>query len=144
MITLINLKKAKMQALKEHDSNKQNVLGVLIGAYQKAEIDKRTKNEEMSDADMVSLLNKTLKELEDEKTMYASANRLDDVKNLDYQIGIVKTYMPTMMSEDDIKKVIDGLADKSIKGIMIAFKTKYAGKADMGLVSKVAKSYQGK
>lgn len=144
MITLIDLKKAKMQALKEHDSNKQNVLGVLIGAYQKAEIDKRAKNEEMSDADMVSLLNKTLKELEDEKTMYASANQLDDVKNLDYQIGIVKTYMPTMMSEDDIKKVIDGLADKSIKGIMIAFKTKYAGKADMGLVSKVAKSYQGK
>ena len=144
MITLIDLKKAKMQALKEHDSNKQNVLGVLIGAYQKNEIDKKVNNQEMTDADMVSLLNKTLKELEDEKTMYASANRLDDVKNLDYQIGIVKTYMPTMMSEDDIKKVIDGLADKSIKGIMIAFKTKYAGKADMGLVSKVAKSYQGK
>ncbi|MFA6860977.1 MAG: GatB/YqeY domain-containing protein [Bacilli bacterium] len=144
MITLIDLKKAKMQALKDHDSNKQNVLGVLIGSYQKTMIDKKANNQEMTDADMVSLLNKTMKELEDEMNMYASANRQDDVKNIQSQIALVKSYLPEMMSEDDIKKVIDGLADKSIKSIMVAFKTKYAGKADMGLVSKIAKTYQAK
>ena len=70
MVTLIELKKAKMVALKNKDTNAQNVMGVLIAAYQKAESDKKVKGQEMTDADMVSILNKVLKELEDEKAMY--------------------------------------------------------------------------
>ena len=36
MVTLIELKKAKRMALKNHDENAQDVLGVIIGDYQKA------------------------------------------------------------------------------------------------------------
>lgn len=142
MITLIELKKAKMQALKEKDENKQNVLGMIISSYQKAEIDKKVKGQEMSDADVVSILNKTLKELEDEKAMYVSGNREDEAKSSQAQIDFVKSLLPKMMSEEEIRKVIDSLADKSIKSIMVEFKTKYNGKADMGLVNKIARSYQ--
>jgi uncharacterized protein len=144
MITLVDLKKAKMAALKEHDAEKQSVLGVIIGAYQKAEIDKKAAGQAMTDADMVSLLNKTVKELMDEKAMYLSGNRAADAEAVDHQILFVKTFLPVMMSEADIRKVIDALPDKSVKGIMVAFKTTYAAKADMGLVSKIAKDYQGK
>lgn len=35
MVTLIDLKKAKMTALKNHDSNAQSVLGIVIASYQK-------------------------------------------------------------------------------------------------------------
>jgi uncharacterized protein YqeY len=144
MITLLDLKKEKMNALKAHDEGKQNVLGVLISAYQKAEIDKKAANQEMTDADMVSLLNKVEKELEDEKAMYITGGREDEAKGIEYQIAVIKGYLPTLMSEADIRKVIEGLADKSIKAIMVEFKTKYAGKADMGLVSRIAKDYQAK
>jgi uncharacterized protein YqeY len=144
MVTLIELKKAKMVALKNHDTNAQNVLGVMIAYYQKAEVDKKAAGKEMSDADIVSILNKTLKELEDEKAMYAAAGRSEDAANDDAQIAIVKSYMPQMMSEEEVRKVIEGLADKSIKSVMAEFKTNYAGKADMGMVSRLAKEYQGK
>ena len=144
MVTLLELKKAKMMALKNRDSNDQNVLGVTIGYYQKQEADKRAKNEEMSDADMVSILNKVLKELEDEKNMYASANKTEEVKADDAQIEIVKSYLPKMMSEEEIRKVIEGLSDRSIKNIMTVFKKDYAGKADMGMVNRLAREYQGK
>ncbi|MFA6624372.1 MAG: GatB/YqeY domain-containing protein [Bacilli bacterium] len=142
MISIIDLKKAKMQALKEHDADKQSVLGVLIAGYQKTEIDKKVKGEEMTDADMVSLLNKVLKELEDEKKMYVDGNRLDEAASIDKQMLIIKSYLPLMMSEEEITKIIEGLSDKSIKSVMAEFKTKYAGKVDMGLVSKVARSFQ--
>lgn len=144
MVTLIELKKAKMAALKNKDTNAQNVMGVLIAAYQKAESDKKVKGQEMTDADMVSILNKVLKELEDEKAMYESANRTVEVANSLAQMEIVKSYMPAMMSEEEVRKVIEGLEDKSIKNVMMVFKSQYAGKVDMGLVSKVAREYQGK
>ncbi len=142
MVTLIDLKKEKMQALKAHDSTKGAILGVLISAYQKNEIEKKAKGQEMTDADMVSVLNHALKELQDEKSMYESGNRLDEVQKVLAQMEVVKGYLPTMMSEEEIKKVIEGLDDKSIKSVMVEFKTKYAGKADMGLVSRIAKNYQ--
>lgn len=142
MITLLDLKKEKMSALKAHDANKGAILGVLISAYQKNEIEKKGKGQEMTDADMVSVLNHAMKELQDEKCMYESAGREDEVSKIVGQMEVVKGYLPKMMSEDEIKAVIEGLSDKSIKAVMVEFKTKYNGKADMGLVSKIAKSYQ--
>lgn len=142
MITLLDLKKEKMSALKAHDANKGAILGVLISAYQKNEIEKKGKGQEMTDADMVSVLNHAMKELQDEKSMYESADREDEVSKIVAQMEVVKGYLPKMMSEDEIKAVIEGLSDKSIKAVMVEFKTKYNGKADMGLVSKIAKSYQ--
>lgn len=142
MVTLLDLKKAKMTALKNHDENAQNVLGIVIASYQKAQIDKQGKGQEMTDADMVSILNKTLKELSDEKDMYEANGRKEQADADLKQMEIVKAYLPKMMSEEEIKAVIDKLADHSIKAIMVEFKTNYAGKADMGLVSKIAKEYQ--
>lgn len=142
MVTLIELKKAKMMALKNKDVNAQSVLGVVIANYQKAESDKRVRNQEMTDADMVSILSKVVKELEEEKAMYASANKTEEADASQKQIEIIKAYLPKMMSEDEIKGVITSLSDKSIKNIMMTFKTQYAGKADMSLVSKIAKDFQ--
>lgn len=142
MVTLLDLKKEKMSALKAHDANKGAILGVLISAYQKNEIEKKGKGQEMTDADMVSVLNHAMKELQDEKSMYESAGREDEVSKIVGQMEVVKGYLPKMMSEDEIKVVIEGMDDRSIKAVMVEFKTKYNGKADMGLVSKIAKSYQ--
>ncbi len=139
MVTLLDLKKAKMNALKNKDVNAQSVLGVVIGYYQKMESDKRVKNQEMTDADMVSLLSKVVKELEEEKAMYASANKEEEAKNSQAQIDIIKAYLPKMMSEEEIREVISSLEDKSMKNVMMTFKKDYAGKADMSLVSKIAK-----
>ena len=44
-----------------------------------------------------------------------------------------------MMSEDEIKEVIDSLEDKSIPFVMKYFKANYAGKVDMSLVNKIAR-----
>lgn len=96
----------------------------------------------MTDADMLSILNKTVKELTDEKAMYENANRKEEAANDQRQIEIIKAYLPKMMEENEVRSIIENLEDKSIKNIMAKFKTEYSGKADMAMVSRLAKEYQ--
>jgi uncharacterized protein YqeY len=134
------IKKENMLALKEKDTNKRAVLSVVINKYMVAGYEAKAQGKEIGDVELVSLINKTLKELEEEKASYEAANRPEDVKNLDSQIALLKVYLPQMMSEDEIKKIIFTLDDKSVPSVMKHFKMNYAGKVDMGLVSKVLKS----
>lgn len=143
MVTLIELKKEKMLALKNHDSDKMNVLGIVISSLQKLEIEKKAAGKEITEVEMVSVLNKTIKELTDEKAMYEANGRAEQALSDHRQIEIIKAYLPKMMEEDEIRKVIESLPDHQIKTIMQAFKKDYAGKADMALVNKIAREYQG-
>ena len=143
MVTLIELKKEKMSALKNHDSDKMNVLGIVISSLQKLEIEKKAAGKEITEVEMVSILNKTIKELTDEKAMYEANGRAEQALSDQRQIEIIKAYLPKMMEEDEIRKVIESLPDHQIKTIMQAFKKDYAGKADMALVNKIAREYQG-
>lgn len=143
MVTLIELKKEKMLALKNHDSDKMNVLGIVISSLQKLEIEKKAAGKEITEVEMVSVLNKTIKELTDEKAMYEANGRAEQALSDQRQIEIIKAYLPKMMEEDEIRKVIESLPDHQIKNIMQTFKKDYAGKADMALVNKIAREYQG-
>ena len=143
MVTLIELKKEKMLALKNHDSDKMNVLGIVISSLQKLEIEKKAAGKEITEVEMVSVLNKTIKELTDEKAMYEANGRAEQALSDQRQIEIIKAYLPKMMEEDEIRKVIESLPDHQIKTIMKTFKMDYAGKADMALVNKIAREYQG-
>lgn len=131
------LKKENMLALKTKDTNKRAVLSVVINKYMIAGYEAKAQRKEIGDVELVGFINKTLKELEEEKAGYVSANRLDDVNNIDNQINILKVYLPQMMSEEEIKKIVLGLEDKSVQNVMKHFKMNYAGKVDMGLVSKI-------
>ena len=44
-----------------------------------------------------------------------------------------------MLSEDEIRKIIASLEDKSMPSVMKHFKINYDGKVDMALVSKIAR-----
>lgn len=134
------IKKANMQALKDHDTVARAALSVLVSKYMLFNIENRKDGKETTDAEVVSLIQKFIKELEEEKEMYVQGERAESVKEMDHQLEVVNKFLPQMMSEDDIKKIIGGLTDKSIKNVMTIFKTKYAGKVDMTLVAKLAKS----
>ena len=134
------IKKENMLALKEKDTNKRAVLSVVINKYMLAGYEAKAQGKEIGDIELISLINKTLKELEEEKASYILANRPEDVRNLDAQIVLLKVYLPKMMTEEEIKKIILTLDDKSIPSVMKFFKLNYAGKVDMSLVSKVLKT----
>ena len=134
------LKDANITALKNHDTVARSILSVILNKVKLAEIDRRAQNAELTDADVVAVLQKTLKELEEEKQAFAKANRAENVQVLAQQIAFVNGFLPQMMSVEQIKQVILSLDDKSVPAVMKHFKANYAGQCDMREVQAVLKS----
>lgn len=134
------IKKANMQALKDKDKATRAALSTVINKYMLLNVENKAKGKETTDADVISILQKSVKELEEEKNMFVKASRQDKIDEMNIQINAVKKYLPEMMSEDEIRKIISGLEDKSVKSVMAYFKENYAGKVEMAKVSQVLRS----
>ena len=134
------IKKANMQALKDKDKATRAALSTVINKYMLLNVENKAKGKETTDADVISILQKSVKELEEEKNMFVKAARQDKIDEMNIQINAVKKYLPEMMSEDEIRKIISGLEDKSVKSVMAYFKENDAGKVEMAKVSQVLRS----
>lgn len=134
------IKKANMQALKDKDKATRAALSTVINKYMLLNVENKAKGKETTDADVISILQKSVKELEEEKNMFVKAARQDKIDEMNIQINAIKKYLPEMMSEDEIRKIISGLEDKSVKSVMAYFKENYAGKVEMAKVSQVLRS----
>ncbi|MDE7070647.1 MAG: GatB/YqeY domain-containing protein [Clostridia bacterium] len=135
-------KKEKVAKMKEKDKDAVSALNVVINKIMLSSIEKRAKGEELSEGDILSLLQKTEKELIEEKSGFekAGAGYADKVQSLDNQIATVKSYLPQLMSKEEIKEVILALQDKSVPAVMRHFKANYAGKCDMKEVNEVLRN----
>lgn len=135
-----DIKKARIEAMKAKDKTTLNVLSVVLNKIMLATIDKREKGENLTDADVVGILQKTVKELGDEREGFLKADRPEKVAELDRQISVVNGFLPKMMSAEEIAAVIMTLEDKSVPAVMRYFKAEYAGKCEMRTVSEVLKT----
>lgn len=135
------LKKANMDALRAHDKDARAAISVVISKYNLAAIELKAAGKEMTDIDLISIIGKVIKELADEKADYEKVGNAERVASIVSQEKSLKAFLPTMLSEDEIKAEIAKLSDKSIPSVMKHFKANFAGKADMSLVSKVARSF---
>lgn len=135
-------KKEKIVAMKAHDKDAISAYNVLINKIMLQTIEKRSKNEELTEADIISLLQKTEKELIEEKLAFEKAGRQENVTSLSNQIETIAKYIPKMMTEEEIKKIILSLNDKSVPAVMKKFKADYAGKCEMKTVNQVLKNLQ--
>ena len=105
-----------------------------------ANIENKAKGVETSDADVVGILQKTVKELVEEAENYAKVGNMEENANVLAQKNAVEKFLPQMMSKEEIKAEIDKLDDKSIGSVMKHFKINFAGKCDMRDVQDVLKS----
>ena len=135
-----DIKKAGIDALKARDKVARAIYEVVINKCQVAMVEKRAKNEEFLDSDVLQIMQKVVKELNEEKENYLKVNNTEEVSNIERQIDIVKSYLPKMMTEDEIKAEINKLEDKSIGSVMKHFKQNFAGVVDMGQVQSILKS----
>ena len=133
------LSKANIEALKARDQVARAIYSVIISKYKAAAIELRAQGKEAGDADLVKIIQKTIKELDEEKESYLKAGRAEQAESIATQKALIEKYLPKLMSEEEIRKVIDGLEDKSMPAVMKHFKLNFDGKVDMSLVSKVAR-----
>ena len=131
------IKNDMVKAWKAGELQVKSVLSLLLGKIKNKCIDNKV--EELPDADVLVLIQKFLKELEDERNSFAKVRRAEKVDELTFQINVVQDYLPQQLSEDEIRIEILKLDDKSMKAIMTYFKNNYSGRVDMSLVSKIAR-----
>ncbi len=134
------INKANIDALKNKNENAKTILSIVKNKIKLAEIDKRSKNESLQDSDCVQILQKTIKELCEEKENYLKVNNQVEAENIEKQKEVLSAFLPEMLSQDKIKEIILGLEDRSIPSVMKHFKANYAGKVDMKDVNIVLKS----
>lgn len=137
---LINeLEQANIAALKARDQVTRAVLSVVINRYRMNAIELKSQGKEATDADLIKIISKVIKELDEEKEGNIKTGRLEEAKAIDQQKAVIEKYLPKMMSEDEIRAVISKLEDKSMPSVMKYFKANYDGQVDMSLVSKIAR-----
>ena len=133
------IKKQNIVAMKEKNTNARNIYSIIMNKYLLACIELRSKGTEISDVDMIHIIQKTIKELDEEYENYSKVNNTTEMSNITAQKEILSQYLPKMLSIDEIKQIIDTLEDKSVPAVMKHFKLNYAGKVNMADVSKAMK-----
>ena len=133
-------KKEKITAMKEKNRAAVSALEVVITKIMTATIDKRAKGEELSEADINTIIQKAEKELIEEREGYAKAGRTENVEALNAQLEVLKKYLPKLLSEEEVREIILSLEDKSVPSVMKHFKANYAGKVDMKMVNTILRN----
>lgn len=132
-------------ALKGRDSKKVGVLRFLVSL-----IDKRALQlplDGMTEAEEVSVLRKELKNKQEAKEMFLKAGRTDLVEEQDFEIEMVKKYLPEEMGEAEIEKIVEEsiaqVGSDNFGLIMREVMKKIAGRAGGEMVSKIVKEKLG-
>ncbi len=134
------IKAANIQAMKARDNTSRAVLSIVLTKYKLLEVESKSQGKEVGDKELLSIIQKVLKELEDEKAGYLKVNNLERADNISKQMEVISSYLPKQLSEEEIRKIIASLEDKSVPSVMKHFKMNYAGQVDMSLVNSVLRS----
>ena len=133
------LKKANIEAMKARDNDARAALSVVLTRYKLQEVEAKAQGKDIGDVECLSIIQKVLKELSDEKEGYLKVNNTERAASISKQEETLKGYLPKQLTEDEIRREIAKLDDKSMPSIMKHFKANFAGKVDMSLVSSIAR-----
>jgi uncharacterized protein len=131
-------------AMRAKDSVRLGAIRLLLAAIKQREVDERI---ELTDADVIAVIEKMLKQRRDSIAAFESANRTDLADIEKFEVSVLQTYMPKQMSDAEIAAIVDQvIADSGAQGakdmgkVVGLVKPLVAGMADMGKVSGLIKS----
>ena len=119
-------------------------LRLVNAELKRVEVDER---KALADADVITVLTRMVKQRNDSRSQYEAAGRTDLAEQEAFEIDVVRSFMPTPLSEAEVDALIDatvaatGAAGMRDMGkVMGKLKGEVAGRADMGAVSAKVKS----
>jgi uncharacterized protein YqeY len=138
-----NIKAQVVEAVKNRDSKKADALRYLLSLLDKREM--QLPSGKMDQAEEMNVLKKELKNKEESRAMFDKAGRSDLVAEVDFEIGLIKQYIPEDMSEEDVKKVVEEVVAEKGKGVnnfgivMREVMIRVKGKTSGEVVSRIVK-----
>jgi uncharacterized protein YqeY len=143
MSNLIETLQAELkESLKEGDRERTGALRFLLSEIHNARIEKQ---EELEDADVVSVLKKQAKKRRESIDAFREGGRDDLVEKETRELEVIEKHLPEQMGEDEVRDLLrsiiteEGLGGMSDMGrLMKNAMERLKGQADGSLVSRLA------
>ena len=144
------IKSDSVIALKNHDPKRVEVLRYLVSLIDKKAL--QLPPEQMTEGEEVAVLRKEQKNKEESKEMFLKGGRKDLVEQMDYEIRVLKEYLPQEMGEEEVKQIIEEVlqgrsgevGEKANFGmVMGAVMKKVAGRVGGEVVSRLVRERLG-
>jgi len=126
-------------AMKAGDKRRLGAVRLILAALKQKEVDER---KELTDSDVLGILEKMLKQRRDSISQYEQAGRTDLAEQEAFEVGVIQGYMPVQLSDAEIAAIIEeAVAASGAKAmadmgkVMGLVKPRIQGRADMGAVS---------
>jgi uncharacterized protein len=138
-------------ATKAQDKRRISTLRLMIAAIKDRDIAARTAGKsEATDAELLELLAKMIKQREESEKIYADAGRAELAKQEAEEIVIIREFLPKQLSGAELDKAIaDALTKtgassvKDMGKVMAELKSGYAGQMDFAKASALVKAKLG-
>ena len=131
-------------AMRAKDAARLSAIRLLLAAMKQREVDERI---ELSDADILAIIEKMLKQRRDSVAQFEAGGRQDLADVEKFEIGVLSGYMPQQLGETEIAAEVAGAvaasgakAMQDMGKVMAILKPKLAGRADMAKVSALVKA----
>ena len=90
-------------AMRSKETDRLNTIRLLLAAMKQKEVDERI---ELTDAQIVSIIEKMIKQRKDSISQYAAAKREDLVASETFELNLLQTYMPEQMTDEEISAAV--------------------------------------
>jgi len=131
-------------AMKARDAEGLSAIRLMLAAIKQLEVDER---KDLSDPEVISVIERMIKQRRDSIAQFQAAGRKDLVDKETFELGLLSSYLPKQLSDDEIASEITAvLAQTGAQGrsdmgkVMGLLKVKLAGRADMAKVSALVKA----
>lgn len=132
------------EAMKAKDAKKRDALRLLMSAFKQIEVDER---KELSDDDVIKIIQSQVKRRDDAATQYRDAGRNDLMQIELDEIAYYKDYLPVQLSDDELASALKAIIAtagattlKDIGKVMGAASKELSGKADGKRINECAKT----
>ena len=130
-------------AMKSGDKHKTGTLRIALSTLKDKKIEKR---EDLTDVEAIKIIQNLVKQRKEAADIYKENGRNDLMDNENAELEILNTYLPQMMSEDDlrvlVKKVVEETGASSLSDIgkvMPEVMKQSAGKADGKMAQSIVR-----
>jgi uncharacterized protein YqeY len=131
-------------AMEAREAERLSAIRLMLAAIKQIEVDER---KDLSDPEVISVIERMIKQRRDSITQFQAAGRKDLVDKETFELGLLSSYLPKQLSDDEIASEITAvLAQTGAQGpssmgkVMGLLKGKLAGRADMAKVSALVKA----
>jgi uncharacterized protein YqeY len=139
---------ALKDAMKAGDARRVSTLRLVNAAFKNADIEARGQGKgPLGEEDMLGLLQKMIKQRNESVELYDKGGRAELAQQEREEIAIISSYLPTQMSEDEMKTAIaaaikdTGAAGMKDMGKVVgALKSRFAGRIDFAKASGLVKT----